>query len=539
MEVPSDRCGFVLQPEQIGWDPDRSDGFEWAATVQLSACARKPWKNGRCIWHADTDDKPVDEIKDERADSPECLDGAILTDIEIEESISFSDCSLIGSDFQSSELDRITFSGADLRGADFTDAYIVGSEFTNSELIGADLQGTDIRYAEFNHSNLEWAVLREADAANAKFRNSYCRNTNITGGSFERASFERASLETVNFEDAHLRHTDFRGAYIHDTTFTNCFLRYAKFSYHLQKSKFIDSDLSFAEFHSIDMKYSTFEKSRMVNSELRECDLYRAEFIDLYLGDSEVQESNLEQSKLIRTDLSGTNISESKLYQIMFENVRFNNDTTFIDSCPYTNKGNERPSATDFEKSTWVYRRLSDLHSNNAMSRRSREFHIKKEETRRDKYLLETKQTLTQREYAESLRHGIQYAISSLNRQLTNHGESLLQVGKSSALTIILCAAVYPFVGGIRSSSQQESYVLSLSRVGNIVASGDLSSIADSLLNVFGQSIYFSAITFTTIGYGDLYPTGIGSKLLVAFESLSGALLLALAIYVLGRQVSR
>lgn len=51
--------------------------------------------------------------------------------------------------------------------------------------------------------------------------------------------------------------------------------------------------------------------------------------------------------------------------------------------------------------------------------------------------------------------------------------------------------------------------------------------------------LYFSIITFTTIGYGDLYPVGAWAKILVGIESLGGAILIALFIFVLGRQVAR
>jgi Ion channel. len=50
---------------------------------------------------------------------------------------------------------------------------------------------------------------------------------------------------------------------------------------------------------------------------------------------------------------------------------------------------------------------------------------------------------------------------------------------------------------------------------------------------------YFSIITFSTIGYGDLSPHGPVSRVLVAVESLAGAVLVALLIFVLGRRVAR
>jgi hypothetical protein len=53
------------------------------------------------------------------------------------------------------------------------------------------------------------------------------------------------------------------------------------------------------------------------------------------------------------------------------------------------------------------------------------------------------------------------------------------------------------------------------------------------------RGLSFSVVTFSTIGYGDPYPVGTGAKLLVGIESLGGALLIALFVFVLGRQVAR
>jgi hypothetical protein len=129
---------------------------------------------------------------------------------------------------------------------------------------------------------------------------------------------------------------------------------------------------------------------------------------------------------------------------------------------------------------------------------------------------------------------------------LTRHGESIKQIFASAAALIVACGLLYPFVGGFESNSSGATY-----RVWDIDISSEgflgilfpqINLLVDGPFEFLGtllQSIYFSVITFTTIGYGDLYPTGVGSKFLVGFESLSGAILIALFVFVLGRRVAR
>lgn len=118
-----------------------------------------------------------------------------------------------------------------------------------------------------------------------------------------------------------------------------------------------------------------------------------------------------------------------------------------------------------------------------------------------------------------------------MQHRTTEKGESISRIFGSAAILILACGICYPLVGGIGSSSTGTVYSIPLTEFHRIAS---LDSAATLL-----QGIYFSVITFTTIGYGDLYPIGAGSKLLVGFESLSGAILIALFVFVLGRRVAR
>lgn len=61
---------------------------------------------------------------------------------------------------------------------------------------------------------------------------------------------------------------------------------------------------------------------------------------------------------------------------------------------------------------------------------------------------------------------------------------------------------------------------------------------SDGFVTNLGDIFYFSAVTFTTLGYGDLYPTGY-LKLVSVLEALLGALFIALTIAVFSRKWMR
>ena len=89
------------------------------------------------------------------------------------------------------------------------------------------------------------------------------------------------------------------------------------------------------------------------------------------------------------------------------------------------------------------------------------------------------------------------------------------------ALAVILgCAAAFPATQGLVAGDEVVTY-----------SSHGLVAIVDSL--------YFSIVTFATLGLGDVHPVGTLGRFIAASEGLVGAFLTAVFVFSLGRRVTR
>lgn len=114
--------------------------------------------------------------------------------------------------------------------------------------------------------------------------------------------------------------------------------------------------------------------------------------------------------------------------------------------------------------------------------------------------------------------------LANLTMEKTSmYGERPSRVLTVSSVVIALFAVIYPLTGSFKNDG--EIYSLSLSN-----------SAMENLLTLI-DGFYFSLVTFTTVGYGDFQPAGVGARFLAGIESLLGALLMALLVFVLGRSV--
>lgn len=97
------------------------------------------------------------------------------------------------------------------------------------------------------------------------------------------------------------------------------------------------------------------------------------------------------------------------------------------------------------------------------------------------------------------------------------YGEDPWRIILLSILLIIICAVLYAVTG--------------LNYNGDLVAFS-MQQTLQTNVDVFFSCLYYSVVTFTTLGYGDFTPIGL-SRTLAAFEAFTGSFTIALFVVVI------
>lgn len=163
---------------------------------------------------------------------------------------------------------------------------------------------------------------------------------------------------------------------------------------------------------------------------------------------------------------------------------------------------------THLRKAASSYHSIENLARHNTLPQLQSEAFVRRQEMHRLQYA-------KKRQFWKWLR-------ASVARITLLYGESPWRVIGASLGVILLFGLVYP-LGGFRGAGSGE--VIQVSSVNEWIAS-------------LPDGIYFSTLTFTTLGFGDFQPAGWG-KWLATAETALGATLIALLVFVLGRRAAR
>jgi hypothetical protein len=243
---------------------------------------------------------------------------------------------------------------------------------------------------------------------------------------------------------------------------------------------------------------------------LIDCDLYRADLSESHLFGCDLSGSSLMKADLRFSNLHCANLTGCNLLGTRFEGCRLDNAVwgdQIIQEQQASEAKTEASRRDYWQQAEEIYRNLRKATEQEGLFESSGQFFEREMVMRRFQMPLFSRRRL----------------FSKIVDTFCGYGERPTRVVMFSILAIFFFGTCY--------------FILGINDNGALIA---LSSENSLLLNIkqFLTCCYFSVVTFTTLGYGDLTPLGL-SRLLAATEAFIGSFTLALFVVVFVKKMTR
>ncbi len=236
--------------------------------------------------------------------------------------------------------------------------------------------------------------------------------------------------------------------------------------------------------------------------------LKAAHLFNINLNKASVMKADLRFANLNCANLEDTNMLGVKWTGSKFENVKIGKKIKQeLDAKKSLRQGKSKESNDYLEQAEEIYRDLRKHAEHEGIFTLSG-FFIQKELTMRRLQLP---------------RFSLKRMLSKIVDIFCGYGEAPLRIVGLSMVIILLCALLYAFTG----LSYQDT-----------VQAVSSTQTFEQNFNLFLSSLYYSVVTFTTLGYGDFTPVGI-SRAIAAIEAFTGSFTIALFVVVFVKKMTR
>lgn len=228
--------------------------------------------------------------------------------------------------------------------------------------------------------------------------------------------------------------------------------------------------------------------------------------------------ANLEGAIFTNADFRRATFEDARLHETVLTDVHIGGGTRMGGISIY-DRQNAPPDLTEdrpLQAAAWVYRQLQSLYEENGLPELARRSYYLERNARRRLAWDESK-------YLEAVKW-------ELSRWVMQYGSSPYRVLLTSLVVIVVAALVFPLTGGIQEGQAGEAITYSIE---------DPEDASPWWIGqVLFKSLYFSVVTFATLGLGDIQPIGTFARFVAGLEAVLGSLLAALLVFVLARIVT-
>ncbi|WP_283788118.1 ion channel [Bermanella sp. WJH001] len=246
----------------------------------------------------------------------------------------------------------------------------------------------------------------------------------------------------------------------------------------------------------------------LANADLFHASLHRAHLFKVDMSGASLMKADCSEANVHYANLEAANLLGAKFDGAKIENVHWGktlfHEALGFEACA---QKNQEKAVVYFEQAEEVARHLRKVSEHEGLFELAGHFFIKEMINRR----------------RQMPRWSWQRLLSKAVDLFCGYGEQPARVvGFSLCLIFIFAIAFWVF--GIEDGSHVIQFSLD-------------ASWQQNLLNL-GNTLYFSVVTFTTLGYGDLVPIGF-SRMLAAIEAFTGSFTLALFVVVFVKKMTR
>ena len=236
--------------------------------------------------------------------------------------------------------------------------------------------------------------------------------------------------------------------------------------------------------------------------------LNSAHMFNINLQNASIMKADLRDANLNCANLENTNMLGVKWIGSKFENVNIGKKLKQENSAKAALVSKDVQSNIDYlEQAEEIYRDLRKHAEHEGIFTLSG-------------YLIQKELTMRRLQLP---RYSMKRIISKVVDVFCGYGEAPLRIIGLSVAIIFLCAIIYAFTG--------------LSYQDTIQAVSADQSLNENI-SLFLSSLYYSVVTFTTLGYGDFTPVGI-SRAIAAIEAFTGSFTIALFVVVFVKKMTR